>query len=45
MNAGARGELLDICEPNFSGSLRIVNAETGEIPFESPSDPTTNKAG
>ena len=37
MNASARGELLDICDLKISDSLRIYNAETGEVLFDSQS--------
>ncbi|MGB6687494.1 MAG: hypothetical protein WBE76_06595 [Terracidiphilus sp.] len=35
MNASVRGELLDICDLKISDSLRIYNAETGEVLFDS----------
>lgn len=44
MNAGARGELLEMCNLKFSDSLRIFNAETGEVLFDSQSTPSTNRA-
>lgn len=39
MKASARGELLDICDLKITDSLRIYNAETGEVLFDSESIP------
>jgi hypothetical protein len=39
MKASARGELLDICYLKITDSLRIYNAETGEVLFDSESAP------
>jgi hypothetical protein len=39
MKASARGELLDICDLKITDSLRIYNAETGEVLFDSGSAP------